>query len=203
VDKKTVRAQNDKWETLNRQVSAMPYDPKAIANYFLTVAEERGTTLTPMKIQKLVYFANGWHLAIKDTPLINEQVEAWPYGPVIPSLYRAFKRFGDQPITGRAIRVVTKSDSDDPWVIFRSETEPTIDEFPEQAEFTKAFLDRIWDTYGRYTAIQLSNETHQEGSPWYEVLTEYRREIPKGTDIPPETMKRYFRSLARPKAKAQ
>jgi uncharacterized phage-associated protein len=181
----------------------MPYDPKAIANYFLSAAEAKGESLTPMKLQKLVYFANGWHLALKDEPLINEQVEAWPYGPVIPSLHRTFRRFGDQPITGRAIRVLTKSDSDDRWSIYRSKSEPSIDELPEQAEFTKAFLDRIWDLYGHYTAIQLSNETHRPGSPWDVISQKYSGEIPKRTDIPAELMTEHFRSLARPVATAQ
>jgi uncharacterized phage-associated protein len=46
----------------------MPYDPKAIANYFLTLAADHDQTLDPMMIQKSVYFAHGWHLAILDTP---------------------------------------------------------------------------------------------------------------------------------------
>ena len=73
----------------------MPYDPKAIANYFLDLARAQEKALTPLKIQKLVYFANGWHLAIKGVPLINEQVEAWRFGPVIPSLYTHFERMGN------------------------------------------------------------------------------------------------------------
>ena len=47
-----------------------------------------------MKVQKLVYFAHGWHLGITKKPLINEQVEAWPYGAVIPSLYDYLKQWG-------------------------------------------------------------------------------------------------------------
>ena len=121
----------------------MPYDPKAIANYFLTVAAEHNESLDPMKIQKLVYFANGWHLAVKGAPLINEQVEAWPYGPVIPSLYAAFRRFGDQPITRRAEH--TAIDYIDEHTLTDNSFEPSLDDIPDQAEFTKAFLDRIWE----------------------------------------------------------
>jgi uncharacterized phage-associated protein len=179
----------------------MPYDPKAIANYFLTVAADHGQALTPMKIQKLVYFANGWHLALKDAPLINEQVEAWRFGPVIPSLYRAFGRFGDRPIEGKAIRVTREYTDEGGGIIHTSE--PNLDDLPRQAEFTKAFLDRIWDTYGRYTAVQLSNETHQPGTPWDTISKEYNGAIPKRTDIPSGLMKGYFQSLARTKATAQ
>ena len=169
----------------------MPYDARAIANYFLDLAETRGETLSPLKIQKLVYFANGWHLALRNSPIIDEQIEAWPYGPVIPSLYRAFREYGDQPITGRAKRVVTEFH--DTWTMSHSTFQPSIDdERGWRSEFTKTFLDRIWDTYDPYTAIQLSNMTHQEGTPWHTVFVEYNGEIPKGTDIPQSLMKEYF-----------
>jgi uncharacterized phage-associated protein len=179
----------------------MAYDPKAIANYFLAVAAEQNKSLTPMKIQKLVYFANGWHLAIKGEPLINEQVEAWRFGPVIASLYGAFRRFGDQPITGRADHTVTEFH--DTWTISRHRFQPSLDDIPDQADFTRDFLDRIWTAYGGYTAIQLSNETHRADSPWDIVSKKYNGVIPKRTDIPPELIKEYFQSLARQKVTAQ
>ena len=52
-----------------------------------------------MQVIKLVYIAHGWHLAIYDVPLVDDYVQAWQYGPVIPPLYYAFKRFGSGPIT--------------------------------------------------------------------------------------------------------
>nr|WP_256351506.1 type II toxin-antitoxin system antitoxin SocA domain-containing protein [Pseudomonas gingeri] len=51
-----------------------------------------------MKQQKLVYYSHGWHAGYTDQPLINEAVETWQYGPVIPSLYHEFKRFGSGEI---------------------------------------------------------------------------------------------------------
>ncbi len=80
----------------------MSHDPKAIANYFLDRAADAGDAPTPMKVQKLVYYANGFYLAIFGEPLIDEQVEAWAYGPVIPSLHREFLEYGNGPITARA-----------------------------------------------------------------------------------------------------
>jgi uncharacterized phage-associated protein len=56
----------------------MPFDSKAVANEFLKLAEQDGVKLSPMKLLKLVYFAHGWHLALKGEPLLNERVEAWP-----------------------------------------------------------------------------------------------------------------------------
>jgi len=75
------------------------YDARAVANYFLELAGQEGKPLDPMGIQKLVYFAHGWTLAIYDRPLISQRVEAWDYGPVIRDLYNEFKRFGSSRIT--------------------------------------------------------------------------------------------------------
>src|SRR5262245_61420633 len=80
----------------------MTFDAKAVANRFLNLARLEEKNLTPMKLQKLVYYAQGWCLGLNDCPIINEQVEAWQYGPVIPTLYHTFKEFGNGAITALA-----------------------------------------------------------------------------------------------------
>jgi len=139
----------------------MAYDAAAIANYFLDLADRDETGLDPMKIQKLVYFGHGWHLALKDQPLIKERIEAWEYGPVIPPLYGQFKKFGNGPITERALKVEYEA-------LKFSYKAPSIESQSDEKtnEFTKSLLDRIWEVYGNFTAIQLSNLTHEDGSPW-------------------------------------
>jgi uncharacterized phage-associated protein len=172
----------------------MQYSAKAVANYFLELAEAEGKTLSPMKVQKLVYFAQGWCLAITGRSLIDEQVEAWSYGPVIPSLYHAFKRYGYGAITEPAERIWV---DDDDWLNFHRTT-PTLpdEESDPDVEFVKQLLKKVWDVYGKYSAIQLSNLTHEEGSPWYQLNREYDRQIPKGTDIPRKMMRDFFRKQA-------
>lgn len=178
----------------------MPYDPKAIANRFLDLAGSRGKTLTPMKLQDLVYYAHGWHLAIKGTPLIDEQVEAWTFGPVIPSLHYDFRRSGDRDVTGPAVvyrAVRAGGDDDDIEVVMHV---PSLGDDPEHEGFADSLIRRVWDVYGGFTAIQLSNMTHEPGSPWHQVVTECREGLPKGTDIPREKIRDYFVRLARAKA---
>ena len=179
----------------------MPYNPIAIANYFIEQAESHGETLTAMKLQKLVFFAHGWYLAIKNAPLIDEQVEAWPYGPVIRSLYREFREYGDRNITEKVsvFKTLVKSDGRRSRTILR----PTIDDNPESATFTKQFLDRVWEVYSKFTAIQLSNMTHEVGTPWRLIHDSYDGKPPKGTDIPSDSIKKYFQDLARSKAQSQ
>jgi uncharacterized phage-associated protein len=168
----------------------MPYSAKAVANHFLDLAEATGQTISPMKIQKLVYFAHGWHLAVLNAPLINEQVEAWKYGPVIRTLYHAFKGFGNQPIQGRATsyKLIQK-----PKLRIRVTT-PKIP-ISDETEGTRDLLTKVWDVYARYSAVQLSNLTHSPGTPWRQVVDSYGGEPPKGTDIPTESIRKYFVSL--------
>lgn len=124
------------------------YKPMQIANYFIQKSFDDGSEMTQMKIVKLVYIAHGYYLGLTGAPLIRERIEAWPYGPVIPSLYHAFKKYG-------------RSDIKELW------------EDPETGEIdivsdqdTLSFLDKIWDAYGHLSGLQLSTLTHQKNTPW-------------------------------------
>src|ERR1700733_10714172 len=86
----------------------MAYDARTVANYFLDLADRDSIAITPLKLQKLVYLAHGWSLAFRSKPLVRQNIEAWRYGPVIPDLYHAFKRFGGSRITQK---VQTSEDS--------------------------------------------------------------------------------------------
>ena len=84
----------------------MKPDALAVANYLLQLAKEKGIDLQPLKLMKLVYIAHGYMLAVFDRSALNprfDRVEAWRYGPVIPSVYHSFKCYGkdniDKPTT--------------------------------------------------------------------------------------------------------
>ena len=144
-----------------------------------------------MKLQKLVYYANGWHLAIKDVPLIDEQVEAWRYGPVIPSLRDAFQQYGDQPVESHASYLVPRCGTN--IIDEIEEVVPTVNQGnPPDLSFVRDLLDRIWQVYGKYTGIQLSNATHVPVHLGIKVYRSYRGQIPKGTDIPPDSIRETF-----------
>lgn len=168
----------------------MPYSARAIANYFIDLAEASGKTLTPMKVQKLVYYAHGWHLAITGRPLINEQIEAWKFGPVIRSLYGDLAQYGDSPIRSKikAFDVVRKSGGG----LAVTEHTPEVEEGGKEGSFTRDLLRKVWDVFGAYTASRLSTLTHAPGTPWDQVFRQYNGDLPKGTDIPPETIRAHF-----------
>ena len=72
------------------------YQASNIANYFLQLAHgsSDGSDVTNLKLQKLLYYAQGFYLAVYDKPLFEEQIEAWEYGPVVPEIYHSFKTSG-------------------------------------------------------------------------------------------------------------
>ena len=129
-----------------------------IANYFLKMTAVKKAGVSPLKLQKLVYVAHAWHLALTDgIPLVEDEwVEAWKYGPVFPSIYHEFKKFGNRKITAFGTDIVRNGD--DFEVV-----EPML-ETSETPVFK--LLDRIWEVYGKYSGIELSNMTHASGSPW-------------------------------------
>jgi uncharacterized phage-associated protein len=178
----------------------MPYDAKAVANYLLDLAKEEGVAVTPLQLQKLAYFAHGWHLALTGEPLINEQIQAWEYGPVIYSLYDEFRDLGNEPIDrpalaiqlgpGRAPRTMNLDELD------FLQYAPALDDNPTgNKEFVERLLKRVWELYGRYSPLELSNMTHQSGTPWDQVSRQYHGDIPKFTPIPQEAIKSYFKAF--------
>jgi uncharacterized phage-associated protein len=171
----------------------MPFESKAIANYLLDLARAKGSSLTPMKLQKLAFFSHGWHLALTDSPLIIGGVQAWKYGPVITSLYATFREFGNQAIPCKAqdIRFVPGPKGEaklEPY-------EPSIDTDVGQGdkELAKAIINRVYEVYGKYEGLQLSDMTHREGTPWWTVRKEYQGEMPRGLKIPDEMIISFFK----------
>lgn len=147
----------------------MAYEPSlTIANEFIDRAQKERRALTHMQLQKLVYLAHGWNLAINGEPLIEDDVEAWEFGPVIRKLYDALRRYGGEPIR----RMISWGD-DTPF---------PDDNFKEPARTAlanneRAVVDRVWDTYKSFQAFQLSALTHSRGSPWQDTYEHGRNRV--------------------------
>jgi uncharacterized phage-associated protein len=167
-----------------------PYSSKAIANSFLDIAKEKKSGISPMKMQKLIYFAHGWHLVIFNKPLIKERVEAWQFGPVIPGIYHEFKSYGRGNITDYACDFNFTGDTITLGNL--SFDTPKIDQDDKDV---KALLGKIWEVYGKLGAFQLSNMTHATGSPWDQVWNKEGGDRP-GTDIDDNIIKVHFAEKA-------
>lgn len=74
------------------------YNAKTIAEYFISYANRHNIEMTPLYLQKHLYFAQAWYLAKYGENLFKEDIEAWTLGPVVPEIYREFKSYGDNQI---------------------------------------------------------------------------------------------------------
>jgi uncharacterized phage-associated protein len=79
-----------------------PFDPRAIANLLLDMADDLGLEISNLALQKLLFFAHGHFLMETGKPLVLGAFEAWNNGPVHPAVYHAFKNSGRTPIRDRA-----------------------------------------------------------------------------------------------------
>jgi uncharacterized phage-associated protein len=148
------------------------YMPAHIANFFLWKADEEDiNNITLLKLIKLVYFAYGWYLAVYDKKLFNEKIEAWRYGPVIPSIYHEFKEFGNSPVCRYAVEFIPETGEFD---------YPIIDKKDEQ---TIQLLEAVWNVYKNRSAVDLSRITHDFDSPWSHAYSQGKNQEIKDSDI--------------------
>lgn len=147
---------------------AAPISSASVANAFLDIQDADTSAfprVDPMKLQKLLYYAQAWWLAFKDEPLFREEIYAWPWGPVVPNIYSEFRKFGRRPIIGdRATELVKVGKN---FLDYRVKTP---DPPPKDVS---DFLNAIWDSHKTLTGVQLSNATHAPGEPWTLVKDQY------------------------------
>jgi uncharacterized phage-associated protein len=70
-----------------------------VADYFINFSHEVGDPISNLKLQKLLYYAQAWHLALYDSSLFPERIQAWVHGPAVPPVYRRFKEWAWKPIS--------------------------------------------------------------------------------------------------------
>ena len=98
--------------------------------------------ITNLKLQKVLYFVQAYYLAKLGRPLFSDKIEAWEYGPVVPAVYRKYRGHVSNPIISEEDKS-SLSDED------------------------KKVVQKIWDTFGGYSASRLVDITHAH-SPWKE-----------------------------------
>jgi uncharacterized phage-associated protein len=118
----------------------MAYNVNDIASYILQLSADNGDKITPLKLEKLLYYAQGTYLALTHETLFEDEVLAWKHGPVIYSIYKKYQKYGDSPIP----------------------LEETMSELDEQ---TEAIISAVYTKYREFSPWQLVDKTHQE-SPW-------------------------------------
>jgi len=146
---------------------------KNFAGYLLILAcnNDEPDPLTHLRLQKLLYYIQGWSLGLRGVPAFSEKIEAWAHGPVLPELYQQFKNFGNRLIP-----------------------EDVACEF-ELKDDDRKFAAEIWETYKDCSASKLRSMTHAE-PPWKKVREGYGPEEKCEAEITVQSMKEYFSKQA-------
>ena len=121
-----------------------------VCNNILFRAISEKIDVSPMKLQKLLYFVACEYIKKTGTPLLNEAFEVWKYGPVLPSVYNEFKSYGKEPILTYA------KDAKGISYIVDEDAVPDL----------KFAVDRIWKSFKNWSGVALSQITHKDGSAW-------------------------------------
>lgn len=139
-----------------------------VAKYFLSKTDEdAGDTISNLKLQKLLYYAQGFHLALTGEPLFLDRIEAWRHGPVVRNAYPMYADHGSRPI-------------------------PPDPEFDPNSidQDVAGLLDEVYDVYGQFSAWRLREMTHAE-PPWSDAW-----DPNSGTgQITFDAMRQYFSTL--------
>jgi len=116
---------------------------KHVAVYFLSLVDnDCGDSVSNLKLQKLVYYAQGVYLALRDKPLFNDKIFAWEHGPVVPSLYKFYSHHGSTDIP-----------------------KPSKVDYSIYNKKAREVMDDVYKVFGQFSAWKLRNMTHEE-PPW-------------------------------------
>lgn len=137
---------------------------QVVTRWFFNRAESAGAELSNLKLQKLLYYAQGRYLARTGEPLFNAPIEAWEHGPVVATIYRECKASGRGPI-----RIDLST-----W------PQGEVDRVAER------ILNAVWSEEGSLAAWKLRQMTHQE-PPWKDVYDGTPRKV-----IPVEAIRDHF-----------
>lgn len=143
----------------------MSFDANKIADTIVALSRERGGDITNLKLQKLLYYAQAWHLAFSAKPLFLDAIEAWVHGPVVPSVFRRFREYRWRPID------CAFEPCDDNSVV--------------------KHIASVLNAYGKFDASQLERLTHSE-EPWINARRGLAPDISSCNVISHHAMRQYY-----------
>lgn len=129
--------------------------------------------ITPLKLQKLLYYAQAWSLVFREKVLFSEDIEAWVHGPVIPDVYHRYKQYGYSSLSQESFLGELESDEAN-------------------------ILNVVWMSYGKKSAKSLEELTHSE-YPWIKARAGLHRNQISNKKVSIHDMKRYYTQFVKSK----
>lgn len=144
---------------------------KDVANYIVKAFQEAGDdSITNLKLQKILYYLQGWHLGLYGEPLFEDDFEAWRLGPVVPEVYDMFKEYGNRAID----KPTDDADLDLPF---------------------QDYINSVLAVYAPEQAWTLADMTHKE-LPWVNARQGLKRNEESNNIIPMSSIKKHFEEMA-------
>lgn len=139
-----------------------------VAKSFIASFQKKDAEISNLKLQKLLYYAQGWHLALYGQPLFQDAIQAWVHGPVVPYVFREYKEYAWRPITKSVHPIITADEG--------------------------FHLNEVIRVYGGFDAVTLERMTHRE-DPWKNARGRLAPDEPSHAVISNSSMKTYFSDL--------
>jgi len=147
-----------------------------LADYIVRYYNSVGDVISNKKLNKILYYIQGWHFGYFESAIFNDVPQAWVHGPVYPAVYQKYKWDNN-------IRV--------------KEEECTPNKLKEQLDSLninadqKEFLSSLLVYYSKKSGAELEITTHME-RPWLEARGDLEPHVPSGKEIPLDSIKSYF-----------
>lgn len=154
------------------------YPVRDVSHYIIVYSNKKDYGVSNLKLQKLLYFVQAFFLINDCPPCFDEKIEAWDFGPVVPEVYREYKRFGGMDIP--TIDYYVKFDKKNIWNTERIYYEDII------SNDDKEMIQAVVDKFAHCSATFLVNLTHNQ-DPWINAYVNGQR-----NEITKEDIKRYF-----------
>jgi uncharacterized phage-associated protein len=137
-----------------------------VADWFIRFAHEVGDPITNLRLQKLMYYAQAWYLALHGRRLMPAEFQAWVHGPVCQPLYQRFRGYTWNPITEAV-------------------------DAPDLPPGVETHLREIMEVYGGFSAWDLERLTHAE-APWQKARGDLSPDAPSTAVIADDEMRRFY-----------
>jgi len=137
-----------------------------VAECLISLSHQKRNPVSNLKLQKLLYYSQAWHLALFKQALFDEDIEAWVHGPVVPTVFRKYRDCRWSPIPDQGM----------------NSTPPFI-----------AHLEEVWRVYGNLRAFDLERLTHSE-DPWKNARAGLPPDASSNKVITKPSMREYYSS---------
>lgn len=143
----------------------MEQTASGIAKYIIASFQKK-QEISNLKLQKLLYYAQAWHLVLYDAALFDDKIEAWVHGPVVASVFREYREFGWKPLSVTEVCRISSVD-------------------------VVSHLKEVIRVYGKFDAVMLERMTHRE-APWRDARGNLAPDEPSNRVITHEAMKKFY-----------